>query len=144
MALVTSKRFILPLAPEGLTTGKWFNMWSKRLWPYDELEAGETLLWYESPNQRIVWSSKVIDVIQFEYQKKNQVEVRLALAQGDADQPYFVDAPESGFCLSYRVEVLERLSVPKPDGFRFPQIGWLRIDDSLAQRWPELAAFISQ
>jgi hypothetical protein len=139
MAIVTSKRFVLPDTPEGLNDGVWFNMWAKKLWPYEELEHGDTLFWYESPSRCIVWRSKVVDVIRFPYERKKDVETKLKLTTVDAAQPYFVDAPDSGFCLSYRVEAIERVNLPKPEAFRFPQQGWLRIDDEVAEQWPGLA-----
>src|SRR5262245_59157429 len=117
MAFVTSRNFVLPDTPEGLTNGIWFNMWSKKLWPYNELEPGDTLFWYESPSRCIVWRSKVVDVIRFLYERKKDVENKLKLTTVQATQPYFVDGPESGFCLSYKVEALERVNLPKPDDF---------------------------
>jgi hypothetical protein len=80
-----------------------------------------------------------LDVIRFPFERKKDVEDRLKLTTVQAAQPYFVDAPDSGFCLSYKVEALERVSLPKPDDFRFPQQGWLRVDDELAEEWLGLA-----
>jgi len=140
MAFVTSRNYILPDTPEGLTHGLWFNMWAKKLWPYNELEPGDALYWYESPSSCIVWRSKVIEVIRFSYQRKDEVEKKLRLTSLQAAQAYFVDAPESGFCLSYKVEALARLTLPKPEDFRFPRQGWLRVGDDLAAEWPGLTA----
>jgi hypothetical protein len=138
MEYVTSKKFTLPDTADDLANGAWFNMWTKKFWPYDELEPEDILYWYESPSRNIVWRSKVLDVIRFRYERKEVVEERLKLAPVDVAQAYFVDGPESGFCLSYKVQALERLCLPKPDDFRFPQMGWLRIDDDFARAWPNL------
>jgi hypothetical protein len=81
----------------------------------------------------------VVEVLRFPYESKKGVEDRLKLTAIDIAQPYFVDAPESGYCLSYKVQALERVHLPKPDGFRFPQTGWLRVDEDVLQEWPELA-----
>ncbi len=43
MAFVTSRNFVLPDTTEGLSSGTWFNMWSKKFWPYNELDSGDTL-----------------------------------------------------------------------------------------------------
>jgi len=107
MAFVTSRNFTLPDTPDGLTNGLWFNMWAKKLWSYNELEPGHTLYWYESPSRCIVWRSKVMEVIRFPYKRKDEVEKKLQLTNVQAAQPYFVDAPESGFCLSYKVKRLK-------------------------------------
>jgi len=45
MALITS-RGSLPDSALGLTNGVWFNMWSKKLFPFDELQVGDDLYWY--------------------------------------------------------------------------------------------------
>ncbi|HXU36882.1 MAG TPA: hypothetical protein VN937_11015 [Blastocatellia bacterium] len=142
MALITSRSFVLPQLSDAMRTYVWFNMWTRKLWPYNELDPGETLLWYESPNQRIVWSTNVTDVTRFPYSRREEVADKLKLSAVDARQPYLVDAPASGFCLSYKVDPIERLEVSRPDDLRFPQQGWLRINESVVQKWPALASFV--
>jgi hypothetical protein len=139
MTFITSKRFVLPDTPEGLTNGLWFNMWARKFWPYNELEPGAVLFWYETPNRCIVWRSKVVDVIRFPYGRKKEVEDKLQMTVVQVAHPYFVDAPDLGFCLSYKVKALERISIAKPDDFQFPQLGWLRVDSALRGKWPGLA-----
>jgi hypothetical protein len=138
MVFVTTRNFLLPDTSEGLEKGVWFNMWSRRMSPYNDLEIGDTLYWYESPSQCIVWRSRVVDVVRFSYQSKEEVKRKLQLTAPQAAQPYFVEAPESGFCISYKVEALERVSLPKPDGFRFPQHGWLKVKPEVVEEWPGL------
>ena len=141
MALITSRNFVLPQLSDAMRTNVWFNMWTMNRWPYKELNPGETLLWYESPNQHIVWSTNVTDVTRFPYSRREEVAAKLKLSAVEAAQPYFVKAPASGFCLSYRVNPIERLDLSRPDDFRFPQLGWLRIDDDVVKKWPSLASF---
>src|SRR5271166_1727344 len=50
MTLVTSRNYVLPDNPDAFSNGLWFNLWTKKLWPYNELEPGDTLYWYESPS----------------------------------------------------------------------------------------------
>jgi len=140
MLFVTSRNFVLPENPDGLTNGQWFNLWSRRLWPYNELEIGATLYWYHSPSRCIVWRSRVVDVNRFAYGRKYEVKETLQLTSPKTAEPYYANGPESGFCLAYRVEALERLSLPKPDDLRFPQNGWLKVTDDIAREWPGLAA----
>jgi putative restriction endonuclease len=113
-------------------------MWSRKLRPYNELQPGDTLFWYEAPTRRIVWRSKVTYVGRFPYKRKSEVIRTLGLTTEQAGQAYFVNAPDTGFCLSYKVKALDRMDLPKSDDFRFPQQGWLRVDDDLARRWPGL------
>lgn len=130
MVYITSRGYILPDTADGLTGGKWFNLWSKRLWPYNALEVGHVLHWYESPNKEVVWRSRVTDVIRFPYKHKDEVRERLQLTILEAGQPYYTDAPDAGYCLSYKVEALERVHLPKPDSLRFPQSGWMQVNES--------------
>src|SRR5438105_2074301 len=117
MPFVTSRNFGLPEGAEGLTSSLWFNLWANKLWPYNELELGDTVYWYQSPDKRVVWRSHVVDVNRFAYRRKDQVKENLKLTVAQVAEPYFVNGPESGFCLAYRVEALERISVRKPDDF---------------------------
>ena len=137
MALITS-RGSLPDTPAGLTNGVWFNMWSKKLFPFDELQTGDPLYWYSVAARAIEWRSEVLRVRRFPYQSKREVIEKLALSPADASQIYLRNAPVAGFCLSYKVRAVERLSIPKPDEVRFPQQGWLRVDENLRATWPGL------
>jgi hypothetical protein len=140
MDFVTSRGYVLPETADGLAGAKFFNLWSKRLWPYNALEVGDVLHWYESPNKCVVWRSRVTAVIRFPYQRKDEVRPRLQLRIEEAGQPHYTNAPDAGYCLSCKVEAVERVCLPKPDGFRFPQSGWLRVNEEVAAAWPELAS----
>ena len=137
MEYITSRRFTLPDLANEFADSVWFNLWRIRLWPYRELVVGDILYWYESPSKCIVWRSRVTDVDRFFYDSKKAVRERLRARFGDFDttQPYFVKAPEQGYCLAYEVTPLGRLRLPKPDALRFPQHGWLRVDNHIASRW---------
>lgn len=136
MTYITSRGFYLPVSAEGLREAYYFNMWQKRLWPYKELITGDELLWYETPSGRLVWKSRVVEVERFAYSRKDEVRNNLVSRFGalDEDQPYFRDAPKQGYCVAYKVEPLERLDIPKPEGVRFPMSGWLR-DASTIAAW---------
>lgn len=140
MTFVTSKKSSLPKTAEELQNDVWFNMWTKRYWPYQEVESGDTLFWYESPNKRVVWQSTILDVIRFAYQNKEEAQAQLGLSPDQAGHFYFANAPASGFCLQYKVEAIARLPISKPEAFRFPQLGWLHVDEKVQREWPELAA----
>jgi hypothetical protein len=126
------------MTPDAFSNGLWFNLWTKRLWPYKELEPGDTLYWYESPSKCIVWRSRVVEVLRFSYQMKKEVEQKLNLTPLQAAQDYFVDGPESGYCLSYKVEAVEGVSIPRPDDFKFPHQGWLKVSPDVVAAWPGL------
>ena len=127
----------MPESDDGMADKFWFNMWQRRLWPYEELVASDQLYWYESPNKRIVWKTRVSNVDRFPYSNKDMAKRRLKERFGafDESQPYFIEAPHQGFCLAWRVRPLQRLDLPKPTGFSVPRQGWLRVDDTIAQKW---------
>lgn len=137
MEYITSRGFTLPESNEELEDRFWFNLWRIKLWPYTELLVGDILYWYESPSKRIVRKSRVTDVDRFSYDNKDAAQDRLVSRFGDfdPDQPYFVEAPEQGYCLAWKVTPLQRVDFPKPDDLRFPRQGWLRVDDEIATRW---------
>jgi hypothetical protein len=137
MDFITSRNFKLPDS-EGEMDGHWgFNLWRSRLLPYNELSVGNTLYWYETVNGEIVWKTRVEDVDRFSYDTKEAAAARLEARFGRfaREQTYFVNAPESGFCLAYKVKPVQKLSLPKPATFRFPHQGWLRADDQHAEEW---------
>jgi hypothetical protein len=78
-----------------------------------------------------------VDVDRFFYDSREIVQERLRGRFGDFDttQLYFVESPEEGYCLAWKVASLQRVSLPKPDTLRFPGQGWLRIDENIASRW---------
>jgi len=132
MDYLTSKRFELPSSRESMANGVWFNMWTIRLWPLRELEEGATLYFYETPNRRVVWKTRVTKIDTFQYHEKAAALGRLRREFGpfNPHQPYVEQAPAQGFCLDYAVAPLRRLSMPLPPGVRMSQQGWLRVTAS--------------
>ena len=57
--------------------GVWFNMWRRKLWPYRELLPSDLLYWYESAFGKLVWKTRVLQVIRFEYKDKATAARRL-------------------------------------------------------------------
>lgn len=137
MEYVTSRGFALPESAEEFADSFWFNLWHIKLWPYRELVVGDLLYWYESPSKRIVWKSRITDLDRFPYDNKDAARDRLISRFGDFDpaQPYFVEAPEQGYCFVWKVMPLQRINLPKPGDLRFPRQGWLRVDDEIAIKW---------
>lgn len=140
MSCVTSRNYVLPDDADAFSNELWFNLWTRKLWPYNELEPGATLYWYESPTKCIVWKSRVVEVLRFCYPTKKEVEHKLNLTPVQAAQNYFVDGPEAGYCLSYKVVAIERVSFPRPDDFKFPHQGWLKVNPAVVAAWPGLSA----
>lgn len=116
----------------------WFNLWTKRLWPYEELEAGDELYWYDSSAGVIVWRSRVRQVEAFVYHDR---EAALGLIERafqttiDRTQPYLHGKPNDGFCLAYQVQAVARVNLPRPAGVRFRQSGWERASRPAIAGW---------
>ena len=138
-AYVTSRGFLLPTDQREMSNASWFNMWARELWPCKELQPGDSLYWYESPTGRIGWATRVVGITQFAYATKSELIAKLKLDVQAAGQPYVTSGPAAGICLAYEVKALKKLSIPKPDGYRFPQQGWLRITSAAVAAWPGLA-----
>ena len=134
---ITSRGFALPTDVGEMADNLWFNMWQRRLWPYKELDEGDTLYWYDTKEQAIVWRSRVAQVERFEYANKDEVrkKFQVSFELDDLNDPYFDNAKDQGYCLAYKVDSLVRLDVPKPAEFKFPMEGWLRCSDEDAANW---------
>lgn len=137
MQYITSRNFLFTESEKEFTDGLWFNMWQIKVWAYQELVVGDLLYWYESPNKRIVWKSRVVDLDRFHYGSKDAARDRLLSKFGgfDPNQLYFTEAPEQGYCLAYKVKPLERVDLPRPADLQFPRRGWLRVDNRVARDW---------
>jgi hypothetical protein len=135
MEYITSRGFRLPESDEEMSGEFWFNMWQAKQWPYKELKTGDLLYWYEPPSKAIVWRTEVTEVIKFEYEDKAFAGRTLEERFGEFNesQAYFLNAPPKGYCLAFKVLPVERMDYPKPDGFKFPYLGWLRIDERVKQ-----------
>lgn len=134
---VTSRGFTLPTDAGEMADKLWFNMWQRRLWPYQELQEGGTLYWYDTTEQAIVWTSRVAKVERFEFANKDDVkkEFQVVFDVTDLHDAYFDAATDHGYCLAYKVDSLSRLNVPKPAEYKFPQGGWLRCSDDDSSDW---------
>jgi hypothetical protein len=137
MQYITSRGFRLPRSSVEFGDSYWFNLWKRKLWPYEEIQVGALLFWYETPSKRMVWKSTIRYVGRFSYGSKSEARKRLISTFGDFDQSqsYFVNAPPDGYCLAYKVTPLVRVDVEKPHNLRFPQEGWLRINAKIATMW---------
>ena len=140
MAYVTSRNFHLPETKAKMSASFWFNLWTKRFWPYRAISPGDVLYWYESRSQCVLWRSHIRTVVAFEYANKRDAANRLIADFGEfpQDQSYFQSGPEAGYCLAWNVEPIARVNLPRPVGFRFNQLGWMKLADVVDQ-WPELA-----
>jgi hypothetical protein len=134
---ITSRGFALPTDSGEMGEKLWFNMWQRRLWPYKELDEGDTLYWFDTKEQAIVWRSRVAQVERFEYANKDEVKERFKFSFGlvDLNDTYFDKAKDQGYCLAYKVDSLVRLNVTKPAEIKFPMEGWLRCNDEDAAAW---------
>jgi hypothetical protein len=136
-AFITSRGYKIPDDWEGLQQKLWFNMWQNFKWPYDEVWEGNVLFWYDSKSRAIVWKSKITKLDKFEYSTKQEMRERLikTFDEDPANDPYFAQKANSGYCIAFKVTALERLNLAKPEGFKFPQLGWLRRSDPIAREW---------
>jgi hypothetical protein len=137
MAYITSRGFVLPRAADEMSR-LWFNVWSKRLWPYEALQPGDTLWWYESPSSRLRWKTRVTEVEAFPYDALDHAMQHLEdtfNTSVDRGQDYLLGKPDQGYCLAYAVQAIRLVDVPKPKGFRFNQNGWERDTREAIASW---------
>jgi hypothetical protein len=137
MEFIASRGYELPRSFKEMEQGAWINMWTRKLWPYLELNKNDTLYWYETISGCILWKTVVVEVEKLSYNNKDEVLRNLKDKFGPLDEnhPYFLNAPNSGYCLAYMVKPLKILSLPKPDGIKFPRMGWFHIDTYISRDW---------
>jgi len=61
----------------------------------------------------------------------------------DYSNSYFKGNTKDGFCLAYRVKVLQKVMFVKPDTFNFPMVGWMSGENEKARLWLGKEAYIS-
>jgi hypothetical protein len=134
---VTSRPFALPTDAAEMAGRSWFHLWERRLWPYTELQEGDTLYWYDTTRKAIVWQSRVAKVERFGFANKEEVRRRLQdfFHLPDLKDPYFDQASDRGYCLAYKIDSVVQRSFPKPGDYQFPQAGWARCADENVQKW---------
>jgi len=132
MIFITSRGYKLPSFDQ-VEQLLWFNIWSKKLWPYSRLNINDTLYWYETLSKCIIWETVVTEIERFPFENKKDAFkiLRNKFGPFDEKQLYCLNAPNFGYCLAYKVKLVKKLTLPKPDGFKFPRIGWLLGDESL-------------
>ena len=137
MGYITSRKY-LPRSAQEMARRTWYNMWRRKRWPYGELLRGDLLYWYESPSKEIVWETYIKKIERFRYGNKagaaQKIERRLGTV--DRTEPYYRTRPEKGYCLAFKVGQVRKVRLPKPGAVRFPRVGWQRVTESIANKWP--------
>lgn len=132
MEYITSRGFELPTDQTEMENIDWYNMWSNKNFPYYELLIGDTLYWYDSTAQKLVWKTQIVKINRFAYADKQEV---LNLFPNSISSKYNESRPDSGYFVGYKVKVLEKINLDKPTGVNFPRLGWLRVDNEIASIW---------
>ena len=139
MDYITSRSLLLPKNKTEMSAWLWFNLWVRASSIQRELILGDRVYWYETSSQALVWETTVRQVDRTLYTSKSQAADWLKAGFGISDETldsvYFREAPASGFCLAWRVKAIRRMNAPKPQNFRFPQQGWLRVDNAVVRDW---------
>jgi len=134
---MTSRSVDLPNSLEDWASNFHFNLWATEQWPYRELEEGTGVLWYEGRQKLLTWETRVIQLDRFKYSSLDEVGNRLLERFGsfNATQPYMKGKANRGVCIADRSEPIRFHGLSAPAGFRMPQLGWKRVDESLVSDW---------
>ena len=132
MEYITSRGFKLPTDQSEMEDADWYNMWNNKNFPYYELIVGDILYWFDSTIQKLVWKTQIVTINRFPYVDKQEVFNRFPNSFGSK---YHESRPDSGYFVGYKVKVIEKIYLDKPTGFRFPQLGWIRVDNEIASTW---------
>ncbi len=140
MEYITSRGFDLPTDPTQMETLDWYNMWGKRNFPYHELLVGDTLYWFTAtyPLNDLFMETEVVSgqtVIQNTLTKTLSLTTTTTNGDETITTVEKKAASSAASSLVTRVKVIEQLDIPKPTGFNFPRLGWLRVDNNVAISW---------
>jgi len=137
MEYLISRSYNLPQSIDEMNSGFWYNLWSKRNWPYNELLQGDILYWYETKKNKITWRTKIKHICRFTYNTKNEASTNLINISGlfNNEEQYFIDAPNKGYAVCYFIKEAERVDFTKPSGYKFSRLGWEKIDDNRRNLW---------
>ena len=124
----------LPTDRQAMLDAVWFNMWRARLRPYRELGAGDTVFFYDPSSRRVRWQTRVSRVFTDTYESKTAAARVMARTFGGSQagftgSAYFQQALPAGHLLARTNDEVVPVDLAKPEGVRFPQQGWLRVDD---------------
>lgn len=142
MDYMVSRSFVLPETKAAMVARSWYVLWQRPVGLYRELTVGDTLYWYETPSQTVVWQTQVVRVERRQYSSKTEITgwLRREFPPFDETERYFQIGPSAGYCMAWQAKPLERLALSRPNGEAFPQSGWLRVTDDVAGRWLNRAA----
>lgn len=129
MEFITSKNFEMPANSVEMEKIEWFNMWKTKQYPYDELNVDDILCFYETPTKRIVWKARVVQIYKYPYSDKKEISDKLDSMKMYGKE-YFDKKPDKGYYLGYKVKVetIEKIELKKSIPFRFPRLGWMKVD----------------
>ncbi len=137
MEFILSRGFTLPTEKDKMENSDWFNMWKRKQFPYNELLVGDTLYWFDTSLQHLVWKTEISSVERYPYEDKREIFNRFKDTGhiGVGYSKYYDNSPDSGYLVSYKIKVLERIKIPKPANYRFPHLGWERVNTLIANKW---------
>jgi predicted restriction endonuclease len=122
---------LLPNEKQKMEDESWFNMWTKRNFPYKLLIEGDILYWLDTTKKQLVWKTEVLEVDRYPYNDKSEIWEKYKTSMS---QKYYDDRPDRGYFLYYRIKVLEKINIAKPN-YSFDQLGWEELDDDNKRRW---------
>jgi hypothetical protein len=60
----------LPADRATMLTNVWFNLWTRRLRPYQELVDGDVVFFYDPPSRRVRWQTQATNIQRTTYVSK--------------------------------------------------------------------------
>jgi hypothetical protein len=131
MEYIISKGAELPNTEIEMETAQWFNMWSTRKFPYNNLIRGDILYWLDTVTGRLVWKTVVFEVERYPYLDKEDI---FKLYGQSMRQQYFNTRSLSGYFLRYKVKVIQKIDVTKPNE-KFDRLGWVEMNENNYAKW---------
>lgn len=129
---IISKGGDLPTDIHKMESSEWFNIYATKKMPYKMLMEGDILYWLDTTLNQLKWKSKVVNVERYKYLDKNEIWEKY---HDSMTESYFDDKKNIGYFIHYKIKILDSLNIPKPNGYKFDQLGWEILDDFKYREW---------
>lgn len=116
----------------------WFILRARQNRPYDALEVGDPLYWYDPIEKTIFLSTRITKVAQVKYETVDDLSSWLSKHYGEhasMDHYFLTRAPKCRYCVAFWVHTIQPLDLPKPPECNLDRDGWLPCDSNAGRLW---------
>lgn len=113
-----------------------YQVWSKKLFPYKNLKVDDIIYWYDRKLNKINYKTEVAKIARFEFSNRKALLDGINKFFGHVQgEDYLKTKGNIGYCMCYRIKNPKKVSFYRPAGVRLPQFGWLEVNEEIKEEW---------